>query len=245
MASSKYGKKIDNITIKLKPVDGGGTLTIPVNPEKVKVKIGSNYYSFKTIAGGDYRLPKGKTVTEVSWSSVFFGKARKGSPLIKKGGSTDVTSIVKKLIKWMEQKKVLNLIISHSFVNINCTIGDFQPVLAGAYGDAQYSITLYEYKAVKIYTTAELNGQGQSDGDKPGKTKPRDDAPKKKDYTIKYGDTLWALTRKYYGKASWADCQKIYEANKETMDAEARKHGFPDADHGNRIWPGTVLTIPA
>ena len=51
-------------------------------------------------------------------------------------------------------------------------------------------------------------------------------------YTVKKGDNLWTLAKKFYG--SGADYTKIYEANKDTI-----------GKNPNLIYPGQTFTIPA
>lgn len=63
-------------------------------------------------------------------------------------------------------------------------------------------------------------------------TKERDasTAPTTKTYTVKKGDTLWAIAAKYYG--SGAQYNKIYNANTDKIS------------NPNLIYPGQVFTIP-
>ena len=63
-------------------------------------------------------------------------------------------------------------------------------------------------------------GGGASDGGSGGTT-----------YTVKKGDNLWTLAKKFYG--SGADYTKIYEANKDTI-----------GKNPNLIYPGQTFTIP-
>lgn len=49
-------------------------------------------------------------------------------------------------------------------------------------------------------------------------------------YTIKKGDTLWAIAKKYYGKGS--EYPKIFNANKDKIK------------NPNKIYPGQVIKIP-
>jgi nucleoid-associated protein YgaU len=51
-------------------------------------------------------------------------------------------------------------------------------------------------------------------------------------YTVKKGDTLWAISEHVYGKAHGKDFNKIFEANK------------PMLSHPDKIYPGQVLRIP-
>lgn len=52
-----------------------------------------------------------------------------------------------------------------------------------------------------------------------------------KTYTVKKGDCLWTIAKKFYG--SGADYKKIYEANKDTI-----------GKNPNLIYPGQTFTIP-
>lgn len=62
-------------------------------------------------------------------------------------------------------------------------------------------------------------------------------------YTVVSGDTLWGIAKRYYG--SGTKYTTIYNANAATIEADAKAHGRANSNNGNRIWPGTVLTIPA
>ena len=55
-------------------------------------------------------------------------------------------------------------------------------------------------------------------------------APAAKTYTVKKGDSLWAIAAKYYGKGS--DYTKIASANTDKIN------------NPNLIYPGQVLTLP-
>lgn len=61
-------------------------------------------------------------------------------------------------------------------------------------------------------------------------------------YIVETGDTLWELARRFYGDGT--QCQRIYEANKETIEAAAKKHGKSNSREGHFIWKGTELLIP-
>ena len=62
-------------------------------------------------------------------------------------------------------------------------------------------------------------------------------------YTVVSGDTLWAISKKYYGNG--AKYNIIYEANQDIIENTAKQHGKKDSGNGHWIWPGEVLTIPA
>ena len=62
-------------------------------------------------------------------------------------------------------------------------------------------------------------------------------------YTVKNGDCLWNIAKKFYGKGS--EWTKIYEANKSAIEEDAKKHGKSSSSNGHWIWSGLKLIIPA
>ena len=63
-----------------------------------------------------------------------------------------------------------------------------------------------------------------------------------KEYIIKSGETLWGISKQFYGKGS--EYKKIYEANKTIIEETAKKYGKRNSDNGNFIWGGTKIIIP-
>ena len=61
-------------------------------------------------------------------------------------------------------------------------------------------------------------------------------------YTVKSGDTLWDLARSFYGDAT--KYSTIYNANRDKIEAEAKRRGKESSNGGYWIFPGTELTIP-
>lgn len=61
-------------------------------------------------------------------------------------------------------------------------------------------------------------------------------------YTVVSGDTLWGISKKFYGTGTKYGI--IYSANSSVIEETAKKHGKKSSDNGHWIWPGEVLTIP-
>jgi nucleoid-associated protein YgaU len=62
--------------------------------------------------------------------------------------------------------------------------------------------------------------------------KPTTPAPESKFYTVKSGDTLWAISEGEYGKGKGDKYDAIFKANR------------PMLTHPDKIYPGQVLRIP-
>jgi len=61
-------------------------------------------------------------------------------------------------------------------------------------------------------------------------------------YIVKSGDTLWGISKKFYGTGKKHGV--IYHANMEVIETVAKAHGKRGSDNGHWIWAGTELSIP-
>ena len=61
-------------------------------------------------------------------------------------------------------------------------------------------------------------------------------------YVVQSGDTLWDISKKFYG--SPARYPEIYAANAVAIETDAKRHGKASSNDGYWIWPGLQLTIP-
>lgn len=227
--------------IKLIPVGSGSRFTFPALPEKIQGKYGARYQSFDIISQGTVKIPKGTDVAEITWNGVFFGKSKRGEPIVKRNSWKPPNDCVKIIKDFMEKETALNLIVTETWINVDVTISSFQPGPVGAYGNIEYSITFAQKKPLKLYTTNELRIAEFAK-----KTRPREGSGDSSEsggaYTVVSGDTLWGIAAKKLGNGSkWTS---IYDANAGVIEAEAKKHGKESSDHGHWIWPGEVLTIP-
>lgn len=61
-------------------------------------------------------------------------------------------------------------------------------------------------------------------------------------YTVVSGDTLWGISKKFYGAG--AKYHIIYDANADAIESTAKSHGKKNSENGHWIWPGETLFIP-
>ena len=61
-------------------------------------------------------------------------------------------------------------------------------------------------------------------------------------YTVVSGDTLWGISRMFYGTGT--KYYIIYDANSDLIESTAKEHGKKNSDNGHWIWPGETLAIP-
>lgn len=61
-------------------------------------------------------------------------------------------------------------------------------------------------------------------------------------YVVVSGDTLWGISKRFYGTGT--KYHVIYGANMDLIESTAKAHGKKGSDNGHWIWPGETLTIP-
>ncbi|MFD5467756.1 alpha/beta fold hydrolase [Kitasatospora sp. NPDC127059] len=60
-------------------------------------------------------------------------------------------------------------------------------------------------------------------------------------YTVAPGNTLWDIAQQTLGDAMRWD--SLYDLNRQAIEHEALRHGYPASDRGHWIFPGTALTL--
>lgn len=83
----------------------------------------------------------------------------------------------------------------------------------------------------KVQTPVKIEAPAASDGSGSGAS-----------YTVVSGDTLWGISKKFYGTGT--KYSVIYAANVDIIESTAKQHGKKSSENGHWIWPGETLTIP-
>lgn len=202
-------------------------IQLPVLPQTFKTNNGSNNDSMNITGLGEIIIMQSRPALEFSFSS-FFPAAR--FPGIQVSSLTKPLELVQKINAWKASKKPVHLIATACGVDLYCTIEKFNySEEGGDPGTYQYDITLKEYREITVrQVKVDIPAKAATVEKEAARV---DNSVQPKTYTVKSGDCLWNIAKKYYGSGS--DYTKIYNANKGVIG------GNP-----NLIYPGQVLTLP-
>lgn len=218
-------------------------LRLPITPGELKISVGSRNETIDLINQGEINILKSPSLIEVEFDACF---PIHDYPFRKENTKYDVYFEFFERLK--EKKLPFRFIISRSNprlktpkrwgTNLNVCLEEFEITeSADDAGDVTINFKLKQYKpyGVKIAPWG-LKPHPSYVGNRPTKK------TKQTAYTVKNGDTLWALSKKFYGDATkW---RKIYSNNKNAIEADARKHKRASSSNGHWIYPGLKLTIP-
>ena len=214
-------------------IDG---MELPIAPQKLTVKIKGNNKTLTLINEGDINFLRAPGLTEITFDAVlpmlgqysFANGYRRPDSYLNKGES---------LMSGKEPFRFLVSRVSPSGrllydTNMKVSLENYTVTEDATKGpDVTVSITLKQYISYSTKTVTVVKPKPEK---KPvvqqKKKRETSSAPKVKTYTVKSGDCLWNIAKKYYGNG--AQYTKIYNANKGKIK------------NPNLIYPGQVLTIP-
>lgn len=229
--------------------DGSDVLTFPITPSELSIKVGSNNKVVTLISEGDINILKSPSLIEVEFEARF--------PMRKYPYSREVSNFqtyYDKFKELKEDKRPFRFIVARTTpkgkrtwdTNLLMALEEFEISESADEGDdvlVTFSLKQYKEYGVKRMN---VNDYGTS---KPTATVTKEDrstdnkTATTQTYTVKSGDCLWNIAKKYYGNGS--KYTAIYNANKSAIEADAKKHGKSSSSNGHWIYPGLVLTIPA
>lgn len=200
---------------------------LPVNPESFAFTEKHNNTSVNVNSIGEVNL-LGKRDLKTGTISSHFPKRDRN--YANNSGRQAPYTYINKLLSWKSSGKPVQLIITGTKINFQVTIETLKYGEQDGTGDVYYDLTLKEYRAVEIKKTKLKKTKKKKTTKK--KSKPKRPAAKKKTktYTVKSGDCLWNIAKRFYGNG--AQYTKIYNANRGKIK------------NPNLIYPGQVLTIP-
>lgn len=223
-----------------------GLLTFPITPGELTLKVGSNNKVVNLISEGDINILKSPALTEIEFEARF--------PMRNYPYSRDVSSFQNYYDKFKalkENKESFRFIVTRTTpkgkrtwdTNILVSLEEFEINENADEGDdVIVTFTLKQYKeyGLQYLKTSSSSSKTTSTSKKARATTK---GSKSDAYTVKTGDCLWNIAKKYYGDGSqWT---KIYEANKSTIESTATSRGMGSSSNGHWIFEGTKLNIPA
>ena len=220
-------------------------ILFPITPGKLKIKVGSNNKVVTLISGGDINILKSPSLTEIEFEARF---PMRDYPYSRTG--FNFTSFHEKLTELKDRKKTFRFIVARTTTggkptwdtNLLVALEDFELTEDAEEGDdvlIEFKLKQSKAYGIKSITTnANTNKTTATKENRPSEK----DTSKPKTYTIKSGDTLWAIAKSTLGNGSkW---KTIYDANKTVIDNAAKKHGKNSSSNGHWIYAGTTITIP-
>ena len=223
-------------------------LLFPVAPEKMTVKIGNQNDTLTLISGQEVGLLKLPGLSKITFSCLL--------PAVRYPFAQYPGGVFQNPKNYLDKLESLKQTCKPFFFQV-IRPGHFQTSFtvsledytitedASKHGqDVFVDVTLLQYQA---YVTKTIQFKTDSKGSTTATvSQPSRDTTGKKtttSYTVKRGDTLWNIAKKYLG--SGAKWKTIYDANKSTIEAAASKMGRASSSNGHWIYPGTVLVIPS
>ena len=215
-----------------------GTL-MPITPSKVTVKINNQNKTMTLINGEEINILKAAGLSDVSFELVL----PQVSYPFSNGGAQSAAYYLSLFERLKVSKTPFQFILNRQkpgggmFHYTNLTVGlETYEITddAGEGFDVTVKINLKQYRA---YGTKTVTVQpAPTPAEKPKATvqpapRPAPSAPKKSTYTVKSGDCLWNIAKKYLGDGSRYN--EIYNLNKDKIK------------NPNLIYPNQVLTLPS
>lgn len=227
-----------------------GLLTFPITPSELSIKIGSKNETVTLISEGDINILKSPALVEVSFEARF--------PMRKYPYSKvplPFQSYIDILNKQLTNKQPFRFIVARTTprgqrmwdTNMLMALENYTIEESASEGDDV--LISFELKQYKEYGVKKVKGDSDGSSGSSGSTStsatsrdPGNGMSLPAKYTVVDGDRLWNIAKRYYG--SGAKHSTIYKANKNAIEADAKKHGMASSSNGHWIWAGLTLTIP-
>lgn len=213
-----------------------GNLLLPVPPESIQTKIQNQNSTITLINEAEYNFLKSPGLTEISFDILL--PAFKYPFAVYENGFKDQKYYLDEIKKLKLDKKPFKFSVNRELPNgkglydtefKNVSLEEYTIKEEADNGfDLTVSIELKEYNTNKT-STSDISEDGTITEEKQREESSSAPLADNQNYTVKSGDTLWALAKFYYGDGS--KYSLISSAN-------------PDITNPNIIYPGQVLVIP-
>lgn len=196
---------------------GNDKLRLPVLPEEFEVASSNMNERININAIGEINILGNEEVKEFEMESFFPAQEYY---FVEYNGFPKPYECVEMIDKWRHSKEPARLIVTDTSINMEVGFDEFTYGERDGTGDVYYSLSLSEYKQIKVRVKAKKY-------EPPKKAKRPAPKPKKKSYTVKRGDNLWNISKRFTGNPM--NYKKIAKENK--------------IKNPNLIFPGQVIKI--
>ncbi len=199
---------------------------LPINPQTLEISEANKNTKIDLLNVGEINLIGNRGLKVITLSSFF---PNVNSHFNKEG--REPIEYKNMLEKWKNSKKPIRLIISDMGLNLAAAIENLTFSMREGDGDIYYTIELAEYRFLNVPNVAEskeVKDNGLKDRPKE-KVKPNT-------YTVKSGDTMWAIAKKQYGDGG--KYTELYSKNKSLIDSKNK-----NKVDKYTIYAGQVLTL--
>lgn len=228
-----------NVDIYIRDKKGGRDVRIPWLPESIKCESGGSVRAtFDILNRGPVEVPTGSGLKKYSWEGILPGENRDNMSMFGRGWRSP-EEYINIFEDWKTKGTVLHFMVTGYPFNTDVILDDYTASAEGGFGDIAYKITLIEHRDITIQATV-IEPSAPAPAETPAPSRPTTEGTT---YTVKSGDNLWTLAQSKLGNGTRN--KDIYEANKDIIEATAKKYGKSSSNNGWWIYPGTVLTIPA
>ena len=216
----------------------GGVL-MPITPSKVKVKINNQNDTLTLINGEEINILKEPGLTDVSFDLLL----PQVSYPFTNGGAQSADYYLSLFERLKTSKQPFQFILNRSmpsgrrlfYTNLTVGMEDYQITDDAEEGfDITVTVSLKQYryygtKTVKVQPATTQESTPTATVEQPQRETSQ--APQQSTYTVKSGDCLWNIAKKYLGDGSRYN--EIYNLNKDKIT------------NPNLIYAGQVLTLPS
>ena len=212
---------------------------MPITPSKVKVKINNQNETLTLINGDEINILKSAGLTDVSFDLLL----PQVSYPFTNGGAQSADYYLSLFERLKTAKQPFQWILNRSmpsgkrlfYTNLTVGMEDYQITDDAEEGfDITVTVSLKQYRHYGTKTVTVQPAETATETPTATVEQPQREtaeAPQQSDYTVKSGDCLWNIAKKYLGDGSRYN--EIYELNKDKIT------------NPNLIYTGQVLTLPS
>lgn len=214
-------------------------ILLPVTPEKLEINIKNQNKTLNLINDGEVNILKQAGLSEISFNALLPNVSYPFA--VYNNGFQTAKYYLEKLEELKINQQPFQFIVTRELpnkatlfnTNIKVSIEDYDIVEDSKNGfDVTIKVNLKQYKdyGTKVCTILNEDTETQITVNEVRETTTASTPVTTQTYTVKSGDSLWAIAKSYYGDGS--KYTEIFNANSDKIS------------NANLIYSGQVLTIP-